>query len=67
MTQLEMARKGGISEEMEMCARQEGVPPEFIRKGVEEGTIVVVRNNRHGSIMPLAIGKGLRTKINVNI
>lgn len=67
MTQLEMARRGQISEEMEICGRREGVPPEFIRKGVEEGTIVVVRNNRHGSVLPVAIGKGLATKINVNI
>ena len=67
MTQLEIARKGEISEEMEICAGQEGVTPEFIRRGVEEGTIVVVRNNRHTSVLPLAIGKGLRTKVNVNI
>ncbi len=67
MTQLEMARKGQISEEMEICALQEGVTAEFIRKGVEEGTIVVVRNNRHSSVKPVAIGKGLKTKINVNI
>jgi phosphomethylpyrimidine synthase len=62
-----MARKGEISEEMEICARQEGVPPEFIREGVEEGTLVVVRNNRHDAVMPVAIGTGLKTKINVNI
>ncbi len=67
MTQLEIARKGDISKEMETCARQEGVTPEFIRKGVEDGTIVVVRNNRHDSILPVAIGTGLKTKINVNI
>ena len=67
MTQLETARKGQISEEMETCARRESVPPEFVRKGVEEGAIVVVRNNRHASILPVAIGTGLTTKINVNI
>ena len=67
MTQLEKARKGILSEEMKICAEQEGVTPEFIRKGVEEGTIVVVRNRKHSSIMPLAIGKGLRTKVNANI
>jgi phosphomethylpyrimidine synthase len=66
-TQLEMARKGIISEEMLSCARSENVDPEFIRKGIEEGTIVVVRNNRHTSIPALAIGKGLRTKINANV
>jgi len=66
-TQLEMARQGIISDEMISCARSESVDPEFIRKGIEDGTIVVVRNNRHTSIPALAIGKGLRTKINANV
>jgi len=67
MTQLEMARKNKISEEMEICAEYEGVDPEFIRKGVENGNIVVIRNKKHKSISPLAIGKGLKTKVNANI
>jgi len=67
MTQLEEAINGRISEEMKICAEQEGVSPEFIRKGVAEGNIVVVRNNVHTAISPIAIGKGLRTKINANI
>ncbi len=67
MTQLEIARQGRISEEMKICAETEGTTPEFIRKGIENGTIVLVRNNRHISIPPLAVGKGLRTKVNANI
>jgi len=67
MTQLEIARSGRISEEAALCAEDEGNDPGFIRRGVEEGTIVIVRNVLHGSIRPLAIGKGLRTKINANI
>ena len=67
MTQLEEARNGRITEEMKICAENERVSPEFIRKGVAEGNIVVVRNNRHTAISPLAIGKGLRTKVNANI
>ena len=67
MTQLEIARKGKISEEMEICAKYESVSPEYIRKGVEDGTIVVTRNKKHTSILPLAIGKGLKTKVNSNI
>jgi phosphomethylpyrimidine synthase len=62
-----MALRGEISEEMHLCAEQERVAPEIIRRGVEDGTIVVVRNKKHTDIMPLAIGKGVRTKINVNI
>jgi phosphomethylpyrimidine synthase len=67
MTQLEMARQGKISEEMKLCAEKEGVAPEFIRQGIKDGNIVVIRNNRHTDIIPLAVGKGLRTKINANI
>ena len=67
MTQLEIARKGQISIEMEKCAAVEGVLPEFIRKGIEEGTIVLTCNKVHHCIQPLAIGKGLRTKVNANI
>jgi len=67
MTQLEIARTGRISEEAALCARDEGIDPEFIRLGVVEGTIVIVRNVLRGDLRPLAIGKGLRTKINANI
>ena len=67
MTQLETAKRGAISEEMRICAEQEGVSPEFIRQGVEAGNLVVIRNNTHQDIAPLAVGKGLRTKINANI
>ncbi len=67
MTQLETARAGRMSEEMQACAEAEGVTPEFIRQGIEKGTIVVCRNINHLRIAPLAIGEGLRTKINANI
>lgn len=67
MTQLEMARQGRISKEMEACAKAESVSPEFIRQGIEKGTIVVCCNINHAGIEPLAIGEGLRTKVNANI
>lgn len=67
MTQLEMARKGLISEEMQICAQEEGVAPDWIKSGIENGTITICRNVRHVGIKPLAIGEGLRTKVNANI
>jgi phosphomethylpyrimidine synthase len=67
MTQLEKARKGMITAEMKICAGEEDVEPEYIRQAVVDGTIVIVRNINHTTIKPLAIGKGLRTKINANI
>jgi phosphomethylpyrimidine synthase len=67
MTQLEKARKGILTEEMSICAAQEGVEKEFIRQGIADGTIVICRNVHHKTIKPLAIGQGLRTKVNANI
>ncbi len=67
MTILEAARKGVITEEMENAARCEGVDPEYIRTGVADGTVVITRNRLHRSIKGLAIGRGLRTKVNANI
>lgn len=67
MTQLEKARKGLITQEMKTAARDEKVSPEYIRQGLVEGTIVICRNAQHKAIKPLAIGKGLRTKVNANI
>jgi phosphomethylpyrimidine synthase len=67
MTQLEKARRGVITEEMTLSAVQEDVQPEYIRQGMVDGTIVIVRNVNHLSIKPLTIGKGLRTKVNANI
>ena len=67
MTQLEAARQGIVTKEMETAARDEGVPAEYIRQGVAEGTIVIPANIYHKSLHPYAIGKGLRTKMNVNL
>lgn len=67
MTKMELAKSSKISDEMIEVARAEGVETEFIRQGIVEGSIVVVRNKGHTNIRPLGIGKGLRTKINANI
>ncbi len=67
MTQLEKARKGLITKEMKIAARDEKVAPQYIRQGLVDGTIVIFRNVNHTTIKPLAIGKGLRTKVNANI
>jgi phosphomethylpyrimidine synthase len=67
MTQLEMARKGIISPQMESVARSEGVEVEFVRQGVANGTIVIPANIKHTNLVPCGIGQGLRTKVNANI
>jgi len=67
LTLLEIARAGEISPEMEEAARSEGVEAEKIRAGIENGVIVVTRNRVRKRVKPLAIGEGLRVKVNANI
>jgi phosphomethylpyrimidine synthase len=67
MTQLELAKAGTISSQMEAVAQSEGVTGEFVRQGVASGTIVIPANTNHANLLPCGIGRGLRTKINANI
>ena len=41
MTIVEDAQKGIITEEMKVVAKDEGLDPEFIRRGVAAGRIVI--------------------------
>jgi phosphomethylpyrimidine synthase len=66
-TQLEYARQGLVTDKMQEVARAEGVSPEFIRDGIAAGTIIICHNIKHGNGRPLAVGTGLRTKVNANI
>ncbi len=66
-TLLDMARAGETSPEMVEAAKAEKVDPEFIRAGMVEGTIVVTRNRVRERVRALAIGSGLRVKVNANI
>ena len=67
MTQLELARQGSITPEMEIVAQAEGLEAEFIRQGVAGGNIVIPANIKHVNLVPRGIGKGLSTKVNANI
>ncbi len=67
MTQLEIARAGKISPQMEAVAQAEGLEVEFIRQGVVKGTIVIPANVMHSNLIPCGIGEGLSTKVNANI
>ena len=67
MTQLEAAKNKTITQKMRFVAEQEGVSPEFIRKGVADGVIVIPSNARREIPKYCAIGKGLKTKVNANI
>jgi len=69
MTQLEAARQGQITPEMEFVAKREGLEPELIRAEVAAGRMVIPANRVHltGALQPMAIGIAATCKINANI
>ena len=66
-TQMEAARKGIVTPEMEIVAAKEDRSTEFIRERVAAGTIVIPANPLHESLDANGIGSMLKTKINVNL
>ena len=66
MTRMERAKQGEITEESRILARTEHMTAEFIRDGVASGEITVCTSTVR-DIAPVAIGKGLRIKVNANI
>ena len=66
-TQMEAAKKGIITPEMEIVAKKEYITPEALRELVAKGEVAIPCNVRHKSISPEGIGTNMRTKINVNL
>jgi len=64
---IEEARKGIVTEEMKRISEIEKVSIEKIRRKVANGKIMVIRNIKNPSRKLIAIGKGLITKVNINI
>ncbi|MEW4567658.1 phosphomethylpyrimidine synthase ThiC [Tautonia sp. JC769] len=69
MTQIEQARRGIISPEMEFVARREGLEPELVRAEVARGRMVIPANREHLKLglQPMGIGIKAACKINANI
>ncbi|MFC1787044.1 phosphomethylpyrimidine synthase ThiC [Halobacteriota archaeon] len=64
MTQIEGAKSGEITREMADVALHENVAAEVLRKCIASGETVIMKSH---NCKPLGIGKGLLTKVNVNI
>lgn len=67
MTQIESARAGIITSEVESVAKIEGISPEIISSLVGLGRIVILKNNLRDNVVPIGVGEGLKVKINANI
>jgi len=66
-TQMEAAKKGIITPEMQAVSEKEYISAEEIRKKVAEGCVAIPANINHKNLSPEGVGSGLRTKINVNL
>ncbi|MGV9198636.1 MAG: phosphomethylpyrimidine synthase ThiC [Promethearchaeia archaeon] len=64
---MKYARNGKITKEMELVAKKERVEPEFIRKGLAKGRIIIPKSDVRELEEPIGIGKGLLVKINANV
>lgn len=67
MSIIDEARKGVVTDEMKEISKLEGISVDKIRRRISDGKIMVIRNVKRPSRKLVAIGKGLSTKINVNI
>ncbi|MDP8905942.1 MAG: phosphomethylpyrimidine synthase ThiC, partial [Thermoproteota archaeon] len=67
-TQLSSAKRGIATEEMRQVAKDEDLDIDFVVKNVANGSIIIPKSNaRRQKIKAVGIGKGLKTKVNVNI
>jgi len=68
-TQLESARAGVVTPEMEFVARRESLTVEKVREEIAVGRMVLPANRVHlqGRLEPMAIGIAASCKINANI
>src|SRR2546422_219473 len=67
VTQLQLARSGEITPEMEFIAIREGLEPEFVRSEVARGRAIIPANINHLESEPMIIGRNFLVKINANI
>ena len=66
-TQMDAARKGIITKEMEAVAKKEYMDIDELVKLVACGKVIIPANKNHKCLEPNGIGSMLRTKINVNL
>ena len=66
-TQMDAAKKGIITSEMEIVAAKENISVDELRGLVAEGKVAIPANRNHRTLSPEGIGQGLKTKINVNL
>ena len=67
MTIKNQAKQGVISQLIERCALDEGLDPQILVQAVGAGEVVIPHNRHVELSRPMAVGKGISTKVNANI
>lgn len=66
-TQMDAARQGIVTPQMQVVAEKEHVDPQWLCEQVAAGQVAIPANIHHECLSPEGIGRALRTKINVNL
>jgi phosphomethylpyrimidine synthase len=66
-TQMDAAKKGIITKEMERVAAKENMEVSYLMELVAKGIVAIPANKNHKALDPEGVGQGLKTKINVNL
>ena len=66
-TQMDAARQGIFTPQMEAVLNTEPISAEELIQGVANGSIAIPCNKAHACLPGIAVGAGLTTKVNVNL
>ena len=66
-TQMEAARRGVLTPQMEQVLKDEPISRDLLLERVALGQIAIPANRLHTNLRGAGIGHGLRTKVNVNL
>ncbi|WP_207259787.1 phosphomethylpyrimidine synthase ThiC [Desulfovibrio sp. Huiquan2017] len=66
-TQMDAARKGIVTPQMETVARKENIRIEDLMERMARGAVIIPANKNHTNLDAEAVGEGMRIKINVNL
>src|SRR3970282_1715161 len=67
MTLLHDARNGVLAPQVARAAAEEEISPEKLRVLIAAGKAILPRNRKRREVRPVAIGEGLRVKVNANV
>src|SRR5882724_7322709 len=56
MSQMHLARKGVVTEEMYFVAKREKIEPELVRTEIARGRAIIPANIHHRNLQPMGIG-----------